>query len=185
MAVLKRGPNLGNLLVRAKLPPVGGRPGTRAATVGSQVGFRCCKAGRRSCSLCPFTGLAADKKSVVKQIVIYHSGLTVPIREQINCRDSYYLYILSCNKPGCRKQYAGLTSRPLYKRFADHFYSTRDRHTTTSVGLHWQEPGHGLEHLEFIGVEKLSTRDKVILRETEKDLINRTGLISDGLNINL
>ena len=62
------------------------------------------------------------------------------------CHDSYYLYVLSCKKPGCMKQYRGLTSRPTYIRYGI---------VTSPVGLHRREPGNTVEHVEFIPVEKL------------------------------
>ena len=64
MVCLKRGKNLREELVRAQLPPRLGRVDTRAAE-GRKAGFTSCKAGRRECSMCPFTGPAADKKTRV------------------------------------------------------------------------------------------------------------------------
>ena len=183
MACLKRGPNLVDKLVKARLPPRVGRVGTRSND-GPRLGFMCCKAGRRGCSMCPFTGPAADKKTVVTQVTIHHSGMTIAITQAITCRDSYCLYVLSCKKPGCMKQYAGLSSRPLYQRFAEHLYSTTDITTSSPVGKHWQLPGHTLQHLEFLPVEKLWTRCKVTLRQRERDLINTTGVLGAGLNNN-
>ena len=131
------------------------------------------------------TGSAANKKTVVTEIKIEHSGKIIQIEQRITCRDSHCLYILSCTKPGCLKQYAGQSSRPLYVRFAEHLASIQDQNTTCVVGLHWQEPGHSLENLVFLPVEKLRTKCRVTLRQREKQLINRTGLIAAGLNINL
>ena len=106
MACLKRVPNLQDKLVRARLPKgLRKRQGGSRQQVGRVAGFSCCKAGRQSCSLCPFTGAAADKKTVVKQNTIHHSGLTIPIKQVITCRDTYCQYLLSCKKPGCQQQY--------------------------------------------------------------------------------
>ena len=80
------------------------------------------------------------------------------------------------------KQYGGLTSRPVYIRFAEHLHSIRYGINTSPVGLHWLEPGHTLDHLEFVAVEKVGTRDKVTLRQREIDFINRTGVLAAGLN---
>ena len=132
--------------------------------------------------MCPFTGLASDKKSKVTQITIYHNGMIINIKQPITCRDSYRLYVLSCKKPGCMKQYGGLTSRPVYIRFAEHLHDIRYGIATSPVGLHWQEAGHTVDHLEFIAVEKLGTRDKVTLRQREIDFINRMGVLEAGLN---
>ena len=183
MLCLKRGKNLGDLLIRAKLPKEVKRKGTRAG-VGPTQGFKSCKAGRKSCSLCPFTGPAADRKGVVTKVTIFHSGMVLKLNQSLTCRDTYCLYILSCTKLECGQQYCGLSHRPLYKRFAEHLLDTQDSTSTHAVGKHWKEPGHTLQHLQFLPVEKLATRDRVTLREREKDLINRTGLLWAGLNRN-
>ena len=135
MASLKRGPNLQDKLIRVRVAPRVGRVSRRA--VGP--GFRACKAGRRSCSLCPFTGAASDKKTVVTSVTIHHTGTVLPIQQTISCRDTHCLYILSCTKTGCMKQYAGLSSRALYIRFAEHLADIQTGSDCT-VGRHWQEP---------------------------------------------
>ena len=49
-------------------------------------------------------------------------------------------------------------------------------------GRHWQEPAHTVDHLVFLPVEKLGTRNRATLRQREMDLINSTGVLSTGLN---
>ena len=122
MASLKRGPNLQDKLIRA-----------RARAVGP--GFRACKAGRRSCSLCPFTGPASDKKTVITSVTIRNTGTVLPIQQTISCRDTHCLYILSCTKTGYMKQYAGLSSRPLYIRFAEHLADIQSSSDCTVAGI--------------------------------------------------
>ena len=183
MICLKRGKNLGDKLIKARLPKQIRRGGTRSAQ-GPEKGFMCCKAGRKGWSLCPFTGPAADRKSRVSKVTIGHSGLVLEIKQPITCRDRYCLYILTCTKPGCGQQYCGMSYRPLFLRFAEHLADTQDPSSTSAVAKHWQEPGHTLQHLQFLPVEKLGTRDRVTLRQREKDHINRTGLIWAGLNVN-
>ena len=92
MASLKRGPNLQDKLIRARVAPRVGRDNRRA--IGPW--FRACKAGRRSCSLCPFTRAATDKKTVVTSVTIHQTGIVLPIQQNISCRDTHCLYILSC-----------------------------------------------------------------------------------------
>ena len=106
MVCLKRGKNLRDELVRARMPPRPGKVGTRASA-GPRLGFSSCKAGKKDCSMCPYTGRAA-----------------------------YCLYILSCTKPGCGIQYGGLSYRPLYQRFAEHFNNVKDAFSTCSVAKH-------------------------------------------------
>ena len=184
MACLKRGPNLKDKLVRARLPTRLGKP-DRARVAVKKAGFSCCKAGRKNCVLCEFCGTAADRKTVVTEVKITHSGLIIPILQTITCRDTYCQYLLSCKKPGCLKQYWGCTTRPLYKRFSEHLSDTQDPNTNCPVGLHWQLPGHTIGHLEFLGVEKLGTRSWPVLRARERDKINVTGLVSAGINRSL
>ena len=82
-------------------------------------------------------------------------------------------------------QYAGQTYRQAYIRFREHLDSIQDSNTTCPVGLHWQLPGHKVEHMEFIPVERVIVKDRVILRQREKDLINSYGFLSAGINRNL
>ena len=151
-------------LVRARLPPRPGRPGTRL-TRGPKPGFTCCKAGRRGCALCPFTGPAADRRTVVTQVQINHSGQILPILQPITCRDDFCLYLLSCTKAGCGQQYVGQTYRSLYVRFSEHLADITDSTATSSVAEHWRQPGHKPSHLVFQGVEKVMTRSRAVLRE--------------------
>ena len=181
MACLKRGPNLKDKLVRARLPAkLGKLVSTRLQD--QKKGFSCCRAGRKNCVLCEFTGPAADRKTVVTEVKIEHSGLVIPILQKITCRDTFCQYLLSCRKPGCMKQYWGCTTRPLSKRFSEHLSDTQDPNTTCPVGLHWQLPGHTVGHLQFLGVEKLGTRSWPVLRAREREKINFTGLVSAGIN---
>ena len=65
-------------------------------------------------------GAASDKKTVVTSVTIHHTGTVLPIQQNISCRDTHCLYILSCTKTRCMRQYAGLSSLILYIRFAEH-----------------------------------------------------------------
>ena len=180
MACLKRPVNLSDQLIRSRLSTL-----QRAGTRGGQVGFRRCPGSRRGCSLCPFTGAAADGKSVVKEVRVNNTGQVINVKQNITCRDDYVLYVLSCTKPGCMAQYAGQTYRQAYIRFREHLDSIQDSNTTCPVGLHWQLPGHKVEHMEFIPVERVIVKDRVIIRQREKDLINSYGFLSAGINRNL
>ena len=95
MACLKRGPNLKDMLVRARLPARLGKPAGLRMPASRRPGFTSCKAGRKSCSLCEFCGPAADRRTVVREVTVVHSGLVIPILQPITCRDSYCQYLLS------------------------------------------------------------------------------------------
>ena len=108
MTCLKRGPNLADELIRAKVP----RPPKQCATRAAVTGFRSCKGGRIKCSLCPFSGAASDGKTIIQEVKIHHSGEIIQIKEIITCKDSFIKYILTCTKPGCIKQINHKTSLP-------------------------------------------------------------------------
>jgi len=67
------------------------------------------------------------------------------------------------------QQYGGLCSRPIYLRFAEHLEDIKSGNTSCPIGKHWQLPGHTLEHLELILVEKVGARDRLTLRIREGD----------------
>ena len=74
MACLKRPVNLSDQLIRSRLSTL-----QRAGTRVGQVGFRRCPGSRRGCSLCPFTGAAADGKSVVKEVRVNNTGQVINV----------------------------------------------------------------------------------------------------------
>ena len=117
MCSTRRGPNLASHLLRAKLQRLP-LSLTRAATGDWLVGVRKCGVGGRgqSCPLCPHLGQAADNpRAVVKEVIIHHKGAVITIPHNLNCTDTGVLYLLSCTKPLCRKQYIGETGQwPVY-----------------------------------------------------------------------
>ena len=64
-------------------------------------------------------------------MTIHHTGKVLKLEQPITCKDAYCLYILSCKKPGCMKQYGGLSYPPLYHRFARHLGTIRQTETPT------------------------------------------------------
>ena len=140
----RRGPNLASHLLRAKLQRVP-LSLTRAATGDRLVGVRKCGVGgrRQSCPLCPHIGQAADNpRAVVQEVTIHHSGAVIAITQNMCCTDTGVIYLLSCTKPHCRKQYIGETGRPAYARFKEHLDSSEEPATATPVGQHFQSAGH-------------------------------------------
>ena len=103
----KRGQNLAGHMIRARLA-VKPSVQTRAAT-GSRVRVRNCgRIGRRQqCPLCPHLGAVSSPRGVVQEVQIHHSGEVINITQNITCTDVGCLYLLSCTKQNCRKQYIG------------------------------------------------------------------------------
>ena len=180
-ACYRRGPNLASHLLRAKLPVLTGN--TRAATGARLVGVRrCCGTGaRQQCRLCPHLGAASSPRGVVTEGKINHTGDTIQIQDNITCTTRSVLYLLSCNRRGCGKQYLGQTGRAAYERYTEHEDSATNQATTTTVGEHFQLPGHTTANMEMIPFEHV--RGGRAVREVrEKAMIRQYQLAYAGLN---
>ena len=79
---------------------------------------------------------------MIKEVQINHSGDVIKIKEDLCCTTTEVLYILSCTKPGCGKQYGGETGRAVYLRYVEQEDDARDPNTSKNIGLHFQLPGH-------------------------------------------
>ena len=181
-ACYRRGQNLSDHLIRARLPqPEVGW--TRAAMRSRVVGMRSCGRGgrRQGCRLCPHLGAAADPRGVVKEVVINHSKEVITIKEDLDCTTESCLYLLNCVKLGCGKQYIGETGRKLYERYKEHEDSAQDRGTTLNVGKPFQLPGHSRDDMEMVGLERV--RGGLAVRKVrEKALIRKYQMERYGLN---
>ena len=181
-ACYRQGPNLTSLLIRERLP----RPAvaaTRAVRGAREVGVRCCgKGGRRQgCRLCNHMGTASNMKTVVKEVVILHSGEVIQIKDNLDCCSESILYLITCTKQSCRKQYIGETGRTAYKRYTEHEDSAKDVNTTKEVGKHFQLPGHSTSDIEMVPIERVRG-GRVARKVRERALIRQHQMVSFDMN---
>ena len=115
------------------------------------------------------------------EVTIHHSRAVIPITQNLKCTDVGVLYLLSCKKPLCRKQYIGETGRSAYLRSKDHLYNAEDPLTTSPVGQHFQSVGHTKADMELVPFEKVY-RDSATRKQRERHYINLHNLITHGLN---
>ena len=87
-------------------------------------------------------------------------------------------------------QYTGQTSTTLRRRINNHKSAIRRPHTTESVGSHFQQPDHTIEHLRVQGVELIpDDPDKAVnarlLSRAESRWMwaMKSHLINGGLNL--
>ncbi len=92
----------------------------------------------KHCSSCPRikTGTEFTSKA---------TGETHKIQGSHNCRSSYIIYLIECSK--CQCQYVGQTSNTLHSRLTSHVSDIRKK-KYTSVGTHFNSPGHTIQHLK-------------------------------------
>ena len=121
---------------------------------------------------------------MLKEATINHTGEVITIIQNITCSDKGCLYLLSCTKNTCRKQYVGETGRPLYVRFKEHKDSAETADTPCPVGQHFQLPGHSTRDMVMVPLE-LVRGDMATRKQRERKLINEHMMIRFGMNVRL
>ena len=106
---------------------------TRSTAASRRAGFRRC--GKSRCPMCPFTGEAANGRTVVKEALISSTKTTMTLKHSMTCQTSNCIYLLTCSKD--KMQYVGETGRTVAKRFAEHRDSMHQQTTNKSVGQHF------------------------------------------------
>ena len=82
-------------------------------------------------------------------------------------------------------QYCGETGQTAEERFCGHrntIVQQCHENTTLAVGQHFRLPGHSVSDLVFTPVEKIFSNNVFVRKVRERQLINKLGLISNGLN---
>lgn len=154
----RRPENLGDILIRAKLPPLDRMPKRPKHTHKST---RC----TTRCAYC----LKLDRSG---KIVSKTTGRSYISMKNVTCKSSNLIYCLSSRI--CSQQYVGQTQQTLMKRVYAHLYAIRTK-GDTSVSKHFNSPGHGgstdmnIHIVEFIHcypnkAESQGIRDKVELK---------------------
>ena len=191
MAVFKRGKTLKEMLTKAKVPANRGeRVGmqTRRNDIELQKGFeRCSKGrGRNECRMCPYAwewgrrkGAMVRGNEVVKEVSMGNLGPPIEIKQKLNCRSSGVVYIAIDLADG--KLYAGQTGREARKRLGEHIRAIENNDRSNALGDHFNQKGHGVEHLAMIPVVKVMG-GKFERVSIERNIINRYGLVKNGMN---
>ena len=92
------------------------------------------------------------------------------------------IYLITCNL--CSKQYVGLTSQTLRKRFNTHSFNIyNDR--GDAVAKHFNLPGHTISHAKITPIDRLLTADMLGLQNKETFWIHTLQTLEpQGININ-
>ena len=169
-----RPPNLRDVLVRAKLPPVDRRQG---AGRRSQPGFRKC--GKARCLSCVYSNNTRTHTSTL-------TGQTWPIKQSITCEDANVVYNVTCSHgagPCLRRpaQYVGKVgpTRACRIRCTEHRGAV-NHHWDTGVGEHFNLPGHDLANFNFLPFEKVRSSDPFVVETRESYWIEKYGVLGEG-----
>ena len=104
------------------------------------------------------------------------------ILHSLSCHSHNVIYLITCNL--CNKQYVGLTSQTLRKRFNTHrFNINNDR--GDAVAKHFNLPGHTISHAKITPIDQLLTTDMIGLQNKETFWIHTLQTLEpQGININ-
>ena len=85
------------------------------------------------------------------------------------------------SEAGCSKIYVGQTQRQLGERFSEHKTSVRTK-ANNVVGQHFCGPGHSLENMHIMAIEKVFTRGTKFIEKRESLWIEKLAAELKGLN---
>ena len=90
--------------------------------------------------------------------------------------------MIECDKQNCKQRYIGETERTLNERFTEHKGYVKNKHLNQATGSHFNEPGHGLENMKVIIIEKSKQTNEPFRKEREKFFIQKFNTFKSGLN---
>ena len=76
----------------------------------------------------------------------------------------------------------GKTERPAHVRFTEHRNSVKPE-SSTSVGQHFSQQGHGVHDMVFLAFEKVASTALLVIEARESHWISRYNSVNEGLNI--
>ena len=94
------------------------------------------------------------------------TGRTYPISQHLTCEDHNIIYLVTCTKPDCGKQYTGESGRKFRKRTDEHIKSINNN-TECPITLHFCSPDHTIEHFSSLAIEKCKRPDTAYRRTRE------------------
>ena len=123
------------------------------------------------CTTCPY---------IDPSTVLHAPKRDQRITRPFTCRSTNLVYAVTCTK--CPKIYIGETERTLHDRFDEHKKDTEKKDPNKSVAVHFNLPGHGVEHMRVRGIWQMRS-DTIDRKNMETHLIDLLGTyFPDGLN---
>ena len=158
--VLKRNPNLRDMLIKADLnPPTSVR--------GSHPCNKPCSTCKFMTSAIKFTSTATQKE--------------YRIRLAANCSSHNVIYRIQCTK--CSKQYIGQTSNTIHTRLLQHLGTIRNR-IDTPIANHFNQDDHVAAHVTTLVIDRPQRREhNTRLRHKSAWIHELITMAPSGINI--
>ena len=163
----RRDKNIGDILIRSKLPSTSTQPGTTSCNH-----HKC-----RTCS------------HINPSTTIMNNDKTFTINASFTCSSSCLIYCISCRK--CNQLYIGETSRQLNNRFGEHLRNVEKKvhlmeihknDPDSNVSKHFNSADHSTNDMNIFGLTYAAT-DTIKRKTLEKRIIFKLGtLFPAGLN---
>ena len=90
------------------------------------------------------------------------------------------LYIIECNR--CRLQFIGETGHALKERFSKHKGYVINKKLNQATGAHFNLPGHSVDNMMVMAIQKIFTRGTPYRKEHEKEEISNFRSYHHGIN---
>ncbi len=176
MVAYRRPPSLREKLIRAKVPPP---PDPNTRPKRELKGMKKCG----DCSTCDYVQEGKEVKAT-------HTNAAAIINAAVTCRDCRVIYCITCKKPRCRQQYCGKTESEFRTRMYQHRVSVTGTDGKTrpdlnkAIGAHYNGPGHKVSDMSVTILEKVYSKDPMVLAVREQHWINLFNTKYRGVNRN-
>ena len=124
----------------------------------------------KPCAICPYVKTTKFIKG---------DNFTWNIRKNVNCKSLNVIYMIQCEK--CKQCYIGETEN-FARRVYQHVGYVKSNVLTEPTGEHFNGPGHNIEHLKALVIEKVKKPDIKYRKEREHYLINKFNTFYRGIN---
>ena len=106
------------------------------------------------------------------------------ITTAVNCDTENNIYGIFCNKPDCDEVYVGKCSRRFGVRLNEHRSAVKRKQLSQEVANHFNQPGHSVQNLRAVVLEKVRNKDPFVLKAREHLYIGprRFDAFNQGMN---
>lgn len=175
VAAYSKNKNIGNYLVKSKLPDLNSVSSLgRFSAPAPRGSFSLCTS--KKCYACLYHSI--DGCSFKSEV--YNTNFL--IRQKVTCASSNIVYLITCRK--CKIQYVGETGRSLRDRLTDH-RSSINTGKQTPIGIHFRQEGHSFFDLKVTIIEQLTSgiEPTLVRKQREEFWQNKLGTkFPQGLN---
>ena len=145
-----------------------------ASTVTITDGDRPCY--NRGCKACRHMKVTNSFKSAT-------TGKSYSVCTFATCKTKDIIYLIECRRCERRPQYVGKTKNALHKHLTHLRSDIRHNRTQKPVSTHFNLPGHSMEDLTIMIIEKIETNDDQTRRTRQRYWIDKLrSMAPHGIN---